>query len=127
MSRPRKSAKLHALSGAYAHDPKRRRKDVEARGAIGPWCEWSTDPATVWGSLVEHCPAGAAADRPALEYATHLICEMRSDPAGFPASKGALLVGLLAKLGCLPASRLAMSLPDGKDNDDPAERFFAKR
>lgn len=124
MPRPRKSATLHSLSGAYAHDPKRRRKDVEATGKPGRWQNWPTDPATVWSDLVKHCPAGAAADRPALEYAVHLICEMRADPAGFSASKGTILVGLLAKLGCLPASRLAMAVPDPKDAHDPAEKYF---
>ena len=67
-----------------------------------------------------------AADRQALEYAVRLLVDMRRDPTAFPASKGTLLVGLLGKLGCLPASRLQMAAPDTKDDDDPAEKYFKR-
>jgi hypothetical protein len=126
MSRPRKSAKLHAITGAFEHDPKRRRRDLEASGTIGPWREGSTDPAAIWGELVAQCPAGilTAADRAGLEYAAQLMADLRRDPSGFSASKGALLVSILGKLGCLPASRLQMSVAEPKDSDDPAEKYF---
>jgi len=124
MPRPRKSAKLLSISGSFERNPKRRRKDVIATGEVGPWREWSTDPATVWSELVAGCPAGAAADRAALEYTVHLLVEMRRDPAAFSASKGATLVSLLSKLGCTPASRLQMSAHDPKTSDDPAEKYF---
>jgi hypothetical protein len=126
MPRPRKSAKLLAIAGAFAKNPKRRRRDVEATGAIGPWAERSTDPRVVWDELVTGCPAGilTAADRQALEYAVRLVVEMRLEPLAFSASKGSLLVNLLGKLGCLPASRLQMSAPDPKDKNDPAEAYF---
>jgi hypothetical protein len=128
MPRPRKSARLLAISGAFAKNPKRARKDVEAAGAIGPWVERSTDPRAVWDELVAGCPAGilTGADRQALEYAVNLVVEMRLEPMAFSASKGGTLVNLLGKLGCLPASRLQMSMPDSKEKDDPGEKFFRR-
>ena len=97
MPRPRKSAKLLAIAGSFARNPKRTRRDVEAAGAIGPWVERSTDPAEVWAELVAECPAGirTAADRKGMEYAVRLMVDLRSDPAGFSASKGSLLVSIL--------------------------------
>ena len=76
--------------GAYAHNPKRRRRDVKATGAIGPWQERSCDPREVWDELVAGAPQGilTAADRQALEYAVRLLVDMRRDPTAFPASKG---------------------------------------
>jgi hypothetical protein len=126
MPYPRKSAQLHALSGAYTHNPKRRRRDLKASGVIGPWQERSSDPRQVWDELVAGAPQGVltTADRQALEYAVRLIVDMRTDPMGFPASKGTLLVNLLGKLGCLPASRLQMATSAPKDENDPAEKYF---
>ena len=128
MPRPRKSAKLLTIAGAFAKNPKRTRRDVEAAGSIGPWAERSTDPRVVWDELVAGCPPGilTAADRQALEYAARLVAEMRLEPMAFSASKGSLLVNLLGKLGCLPASRLQMSMPDSKEKDDPGEKFFRR-
>jgi hypothetical protein len=128
MPQPRKSADLHAISGAYARNPKRKRRDVKASGAVGPWKERSSEPHEVWDELVVGAPAGVltTADRQALEYAVRLLVDMRNDPTGFPASKGTLLVNLLGKLGCLPASRLGMNTPDPKDEDDPAEKYFKR-
>lgn len=128
MAPPRKSAKHHELTGAYANHPKRRRKDVEATGAIGPWRQWSTDPATVWNELVACCAPGTltAADRPALETTVGLLVAMRKSPATFSAASRATLVNLLAKFGFTPASRLSMAVPDPKDSNDPAERYFSK-
>jgi len=101
---------------------------VKASGAVGPWQERSSEPQQVWDELVTGAPKGilSAADRQALEYAVRLLVDMRRDPTGFPASKGALLVNLLGKLGCLPASRLQMAAPEAKDDDDPAERYFKR-
>ena len=126
MPRPRKSADLHAMSGAYDRNPSRRRRDVKATGAIGPWNERSAEPAEVWDELVRGCPAGilTAADRQALEYAVRLLVDMRRDPTLFPASKGSLLVNILGKLGCLPASRLQMNTPEPKVKNDPSEKYF---
>jgi hypothetical protein len=126
MPYPRKSAQLHALSGAYTHNPKRRRRDLKASGVIGLWQDRSCDPREIWDELVAGAPAGmlTAADRPAVEYAVRLLADMRKDPTAFPASKGTLLVNLLAKLGCVPASRLQMAMPDVKDDHDPGEKYF---
>jgi len=67
-----------------------------------------------------------AADRQALEYAVRLLVDMRRDPTAFPASNGTLLVNLLGKLGCPPASRLQMATADPKDEHDPAEKYFKR-
>jgi hypothetical protein len=127
MPRVRKSAAIMEISGAYSKNPKRRRRDVEAAGAIGPWGDLhSTTPSEVWGELVASVPPGllTRADRWSLEYAVRLMVELRRDPANFPASRGSLLVNLLGKLGCLPASRHQMNAPEPKDKDDPAEKYF---
>ncbi len=126
MPRPRKAANTHEISGAYAHNPQRRRRDVKATGSVGAWVERSSEPAEVWEELVRGCPAGilTAADRQGLELAVRLLVALRRDPAGFPASKGSLLVNILGKLGCLPASRLQMNTPDPKDKDDKSEKYF---
>lgn len=126
MPRLRKSANLHAISGAYEHNRKRRRRDVKATGAIGAWTERSAEPAEVWDELVAGCADGilTAADRQALEYGVRLLVEMRRDPAAFPASKGSLLVSILGKLGCTPASRLQMDAPEPRDRNDPSEKYF---
>ena len=113
-----------AISGSFERNPKRRKRDVEAAGAIGPWREWSTDPATVWNELVADCPAGAAADRAAIELTVYLLCELRKNPAAFSASKGATLVRLLAKLGCTPAAGCRWRCLTRRDNNDPAEKYF---
>jgi len=125
MPAPRKSAKLLSITGSFERNPKRRRKDVEAGGEIGPWRKRSTDPRTVWRELVSGIPAGilTRADRQGLELAVHLLIEMRTTPTDFPAAKCSLLLNLLGKLGCLPASRLGMA-PDSKENDDPSEKYF---
>ena len=101
MPQPRKSADLHAISGSYTRNPKRRRRDVKATGAVGPWRERSSDPCEVWNELVAGAPQGilTAADRQALEYAVRLVVDMRRDPTAFPASKGTLLVNLLGSSG----------------------------
>jgi hypothetical protein len=124
MPRQRKSAASAAISGAYAKDPKRARKDLVAAGAIGPYRPGSVDPATVWDELVAVCPSLTAADRTAVECAVDLIVQKRSDPVMFQPSKVTCLINLLGKLGCTPASRLSMALPEVKDPHDKAEAYF---
>ena len=124
MPAPRKSAALAAISGAYAKNPKRARKDLQAAGAIGPYVERSTEPREVWDELVAVCPSLTAADRAAVECAVDLLVEKRRDPTAFPPSKVNALISLLGKLGCTPASRLSMALPEVKDPHDKAEAYF---
>jgi hypothetical protein len=117
MPTPRKSAKLLTIGGAYEANPKRSRRDIEAKGDIGRWAAAPrTDPAAVWAELVAQAPPGllTSADRAAMEVAVRLVVELRTDPNKFSAARGSLLISLLGKLGCLPAARVSMALPPPK-------------
>ncbi len=116
MARPRKSAQLLAMSGAFRKNPNRKRQPVTASGDIGAWSDGATDPATIWAELVANAPDDVltAADRPALELVVRLIAQARSDPAGFSAGKGTLLVATLGKLGMTAHGRAQLNAPTPK-------------
>ena len=106
MPAKRKPAALQELSGAWRHDPQRRRIEPATSGPIGapPSQKSFTFPAA-WRYLVKCAPDGVLADRDRvwLEVAAHLLVQFRADPANMHPAKLSRLTSCLSALGMSPA------------------------
>lgn len=106
MPRARRPTAELELSGAFKHNPSRRRVDPVPRGPIGNAPK--TGPITfkkAWNLIVSSVPDGVLADRDrvAVEIAAHLYVQFRSDPINMHPAKLQRLTSLLAQLGLTPA------------------------
>jgi len=105
--RPRKPTELLELSGAFDHDPNRRRPlgPKSDRAIGGPPEHLSPSEAQAWREVVADHPPGVltSADRPVLEALSTLIAKMRHE--GLTGSEWGHLRGFLVEIGATPASR----------------------
>lgn len=108
MARPRTPTKVLELRGAFAKNPNRAREDAQDAGALQePPENMAPDAEDAWHQIVKAAPLSVIteSDRFALEIASILLADFRSDPIGFPAAKLARLEALLGKFGMTPADR----------------------
>lgn len=121
--RPRKATAVLERSGAFAHDPQRRRRDPATTGPIGdPPPSMPEEMHAIWYELAHAAPTGILRnrDRLVLELAVRTLHHMRTVPKFRPGVVSALLRCLIA-MGMTPAdaSRVA-------GNPESAPNPFAK-
>lgn len=120
----RKPTNVLQLNGAFAHDPRRKRRDPQTHGPIGSAPKQSAITfAQAWKYIAKCAPVGVLADRDRiyLEVAASLFVQFRASPADFHPAKLARLEMMLAKLGMSPAdaSRVSVArVPVRNDFDD---------
>lgn len=114
MAAHRKPTNVLQLTGAWRHDPQRKRIDPPTQGPVGNAPKQSRLTfAQAWRYIVKCCLAGVLADRdrPYLEIAASLFVEFRAAPTKFHPAKLARLTAMLAALGMSPADASRVSVP----------------
>ena len=125
MPRPRKSTAILEASGAFTHDPQRRRSvDTEptGNGDIGePPARLDEQQKAAWGEIVSMLDAGVLkrSDRVALEHAARLFARMWD--GSLTASEGNTLLSIISRLGATPADRSRVSVPVSQKGNEFAE------
>jgi len=112
MGRPRKSTQLLEASGAFKNHPDRRRIDPATSGDIGdPPKHLTQREQDTWKEIVNLAIPGVLTlhDRVAVEMATRLLAEFRTDSQSFTAAKLARLEAMLGRFGMTPADRSRVS------------------
>ena len=108
MGRPRKSTQLLETSGAFRNHPDRRREDPETSGEIGdPPGHLTPSEQETWEEIVRLALPGVLTlhDRIAVELATRLLAEYRTNSQSFNAAKLGRLEAMLGRFGMTPADR----------------------
>jgi len=128
MARPRKPTAVLELSGAFEHDPQRKRADPEPAGPVGEPPRWlSPIAAQCWREMVADAPARVltSADRPVLAVAARIYAKVQQDEPT-PVQELTLLLRCLAELGATPASRSKVTQrPEEKSTASPWDRLAA--
>ena len=155
MARPRKPSALLELSGAFDHDPQRRRKDEpqETRPLGKPPARIPPEVLPYWDEIVEMVPGGVLTyrDRWAVEIAARLMakqvrglpsltaspeiiskCQLDANQvkrllAGekITSSELSTLRSLLAALGMTPGDRSKLSVATSAKESKPENQFAA--
>lgn len=119
MARPRTPTKILDARGAFKKDPQRRRDgEPEVREPIGPAPDYfAPDQLAAWNQIVGQAPLGVltAADCLAVETASILVAEFRSNPADFQTGKLGRLQSFLGQFGMNPSDRAKLSIEKPKD------------
>lgn len=127
MPRPRKPTRLHELSGAFAHDPKRkqaRANEPQPAGDLGPAPKHlAVGEKRIWRELAAMAPAGVLfdSDRWAVEIACHLMAKLRS--GDIKPQESSILLSTLSRLGLTPADRSKIQAAP-RQPADPFETFM---
>jgi hypothetical protein len=123
MARPRKPTALLELTGAFKHDPQRRRPDEpKPDGPLGPPPAAFGDDLelkSIWEELAEIVPANVltSADRWLVELTCRVMMQIRSGET--VAAKEGVLLNCLSRMGLTPADRSRITLePKGKSTFD---------
>jgi phage terminase small subunit len=127
MSRPRKPSAVLEASGAYVHDPQRRRPQA-------PMCKAPLGHAplhlgeqerAIWAEIASTLPEGLAgdADTVAFEVLVCLFSQFRHNRGTMLGSLVAQLTSLFSKFGLDPASRARLHAPAANELD-PLESFL---
>src|SRR5579875_1446510 len=123
MPKPRLTADQAALNGSAKVNAGRfadRQSMPPTTGEIGlPPGHLPADCHATWKEISTAIPAGiaGAADRIAVELATRLLQQFRTDP-DMQASRIAILTNLLSRLGLDPQARTRLHTPSQPDPDD---------
>lgn len=132
MPRPRKPSDVHDRSGAFAHNPGRRRKDPRGVGKLPPdppahleLNKWETK---AWQEIAAAIPAGVGtgSDAFVVEMAARITGAMRKSGEHGSAELGQLRY-LLGSLGLTPTDRLRLSVAAEEPEDDGLEEFRQPR
>ena len=130
MSRPRKPTAVLEASGAFVHDPQRRRAPEPApTGPLGgPPDHLDDHEKGVWHEFAALLPDKVAwnADRPSFELAVCLMAQFRHHRGAMTGSQQTLLASLLGRFGMSPVDRLKISIPASGELD-PLEEFLQRR
>src|ERR1017187_3686782 len=112
----RKPTRLLELSGAYRHNPQRRRPpEPQPTAPLGPAPEHlSPEAAACWAELEAMIPPGVvfASDRWAMELSATSMADTRSGTISNARYAG--LLRLMAALGLSPVDRSRLSVPPEK-------------
>lgn len=121
MSRPRKSAELLELNGAFLSHADRRRVDPKPAGVFvdRPPSYLTAPERAVWRELIANMAPGVLQnlDRPVLEIVSRLLAKFRAD--WLSTAELTRLTHALGLLGASPADRTKISVPVVK----PTESF----
>jgi hypothetical protein len=116
----RKPTAVLEASGAFQHDPKRRRDHEPDTGrGVGPPPDWLTEgERQAWDQLVADTAAGVwqSSDKAFLEQLARMLAKSREGPEVFGTKSMTLFVSMLARAGMTPADRSKVYVkPDGKE------------
>lgn len=119
----RKPTAVLEVSGAFKHDPRRRReREPDSGRGVGPAPDWlAEDAKVVWDEIVSDCAGGVwqSGDRGFLAPLAELLARFRRDPEGFGTKSMTLLVGMLARAGMTPADRSKVLVGGGDEPEKP--------
>lgn len=127
MPRPRLSYEQAKLNGSVAINKGRfasRKNAPTTTGSLGTPPKHLDEAAKkVWREIVKSIPAGVAgaSDRITVEMASTLLAQFRAAPATMQASRVALLLNLLGRLGLDPQARTKLQIettPPTEKKDD---------
>ena len=130
MSRPRKPTAVLEASGAFVHDPQRRRPP-------SPMCKGPLRDAPmhlgqrerdIWAEIAATLPEGLAgdADSCAFEILVCLFSQFRHERETMMGSLISQMTSLFSKFGLDPASRARLHAPT-RSAEDPLESFLKGR
>lgn len=131
MPRPRLSLDQARLKGALAVNKGRfadRQKSPATQGTLGnPPKHLDDATKKVWRELAKAIPAGVAgsSDRMTVEIASCLLTQFRAAPVTMQASRIALLMQLLSRLGLDPQARTRMQVPTAPETPDDEWSYLA--
>jgi phage terminase small subunit len=127
---------MHEASGAFDHDPQRRRERANEpipSGPLGDPPDFLTPPqVAIWKELEALAPPGVLtnADRIMLEMLCRLL-ERERHPQGsdLKAAERNQAISMLARLGMSPADRAKKQVDNPRGEDQPTDPFsqLAKR
>lgn len=122
MARPRTSAAVLQLKGAFKDNPNRTREDAKVNKPIGePPKSLTPAQLKIWKEIVPKIPAGIAgdADESIVEMVVILFAEFRSNSAEFTAAKYGTLHRLLSDLGMTPQGRAKIGAAPKPKSSNP--------
>jgi len=128
MARPRKPSKILERSGAFRHNPQRRRRDARGVGTLPPEApmhlELTRHEALAWKELVAVIPPGVVTDseRFVVEMAARIVGRVRKTGEYSPALLGQLRL-YLGSLGLTPSDRARLAVPEEDPGADGFEEF----
>ena len=126
MARPRTPTAILDARGAFRKDPQRRRDgEPEVREPIGAMPGYFDESQKVaWKQITNQAPMGVLteADTGAVEMASILMAEMRTDWGNFTVGKIGRLQALLGQFGMTPSERARLNIAKPKD-DNPFDDF----
>lgn len=127
----RKPTAILEASGAYKHDPRRRRHGEPDSGrGVGPAPEWlAQDARAIWDEIVADCAPGVwqSGDRGFLAALSELLARFRRDPTGFGTKSMTQLLGMLARAGMTPADRSKVVVGKSDEQEKPKHGLAAFR
>jgi phage terminase small subunit len=115
-------------SGAFDHDPKRRRKDLQSNHPIGNPPDWlSEGEADIWRDIVLKAPEGLFTEPDG--FMLSLFCQLmnRAKEGTIAAIERGQLIRLMASMGLTPADRSRISALPDKEKENPFAEFAAKQ
>ena len=119
MARPRTPTNVLELRGAFAKNPQRKRpNEPKPEADVGvPPKHFDESHKAIWKEIKKNSASGVMtiSDRLALELLCVLVCQFRTDPAGFSAAKMARMDSLFGKFGFTPADRSKVSVTPKKN------------
>jgi phage terminase small subunit len=122
MARPRTSAAILEMKGAFKEHPNRAREDAKVNKPIGePPKSLTPAQLKIWKEIVPKIPAGIAgdADESIVEMVVILFAEFRSNSAEFTAAKYGTLHRLLSDLGMTPQGRAKIGAAPKPKSSNP--------
>lgn len=130
MARPRKPTAELERNGAFAKNPKRKRKDAQTSGPVGdPPPSMNLELHATWYELAEHAPINVlrSADRALLEMATKLLFNFRRLPFDVLPESAliAQFIKCLSVMGMTPTDRSKVHAPQEKIAN-PFAKFASK-
>lgn len=119
MARPRTPTKVLDARGAFKKDPQRKREgEPEVKEPVGSVPKYFDDmQKAAWKQITTQAPMGVLteADTMAVEMASILLAEMRTDWDSFTVGKIGRLQALLGQFGMTPADRARLNIGKPKD------------
>jgi hypothetical protein len=119
MGRPRTPTKVLDARGSFKKDPQRKREgEPEVKDPIGAAPEdFNDEQREAWNEIVTTAPIGVltAADGVAVELASKLLADSRTNWDKFPSSMLTRLQSMLGQFGMNPSERSRLNIGKPKD------------
>lgn len=127
MAAQRKPATLHERSGAYRHDPKRRRRDVKGRGELPglppAWLQLNAIQTALYTQIAAIIPEGVATGSDVIVVGLAARALAKIQHGKYRSADMAQLRALLNSLALGPAARAALGAPGGGQEENPFDEF----